>query len=237
MSLSLDNPTGAAALPARDRAGKPFADAPPQHYIEAWRAQWWNPEPPGLSRALEGLPIFLGSDDAVRGWAEALCNLCGSIEAHINDNCRGRVPRWMKLPKVLFGVERVTVVRCEAKDSRSFTNVADFVASVRTTVEVADQERLSDWLRAHPEGKLVSHAPFVDLAAHVYSRHDDKPRRVRFYEGGLVLAAAPGLERVAVDDHRGIVRKLRSNRYVNPLLELGKMRVYGVEQQMTFRGR
>jgi len=224
--LALAEPD-ADAIP-QHRAGKPFADAPPLTHIEAWRSKWWNPEPPGLSRLVEDLPIFHGSDHAVRGWAEALCGLCASIEAHINDNCRGRVPRWMKLPKVLFGVESITLVRTEAKDSRSHATATDLVADTRLPITPEQFEELRLWTHANPEGRLVTHKPFVDLAAHVYTAWAEKPQRVRFYAGGLVLACAPTQERIVLADHRGVERKRRSNRYQSPLLEIGTTRIYGV---------
>ncbi|WP_139826206.1 hypothetical protein [Derxia lacustris] len=213
----------------RAAAPKPFADAPPAARIDAWRAKWWDPGPPGLARLVDDLPIFHGSDAAVRDWTESLIALCGSIEAHINDRCRGRVPRWMRLPKVLFGVQSVTLVRSEAKDSSTFFSATELADSIKTPLAPADHDLLREWLAAHRDGRLVMHRPFTDLAAFVYTAFEPRPRRVRFYEGGLVLAKAVGCERLVLDDHRGVLRKPRSNRYQHPLLVLGTTRIYGID--------
>ncbi|AYK20498.1 hypothetical protein [Aeromonas veronii] len=137
------------------------------------------------------LPIYIGDHEAVTAFALSLGEVMAAVSDHIFDECRGKTPRWMAVPKVVFGVERLNLAKAPAKASRRFTELSDLVKRCGSFSD-EDKRKLEDWFQRNPQGELVAHKPFVDMRAYVFTRGEARPKRLRFYESGLVLAPAEG---------------------------------------------
>lgn len=177
-----------------------------------WKLAHWPPK--GMKKCGE-LPIYIGDHEAVTAFALSLGEVMAVVSDHIFDECRGKTPRWMAVPKVVFGVERLNLAKAPAKASRRFTELSDLVKRCGSFSD-EDKRKLEDWFQRNPQGELVAHKPFVDMRAYVFTRGEARPKRLRFYESGLVLAPAEGLELI-VQDHRGTIRSKRSDAFSAPM--------------------
>jgi hypothetical protein len=173
-----------------------------------WKANNWPPE---NLRQQGDLPIFSGGHAAVSEFGQSLADIMALLSEHVYDNCRGRVPRWMSIPKIFFSVERINLVTATAKDSRRFTSVDSLFAECGKFSDV-DKEKLTLALQANPERVLVAHKSFVDMRAYIYVKGERSPKRVHFYESGLVVAVT---EKFIFQDHRKAVRVQRNDAYAN----------------------
>lgn len=176
-----------------------------------WKLTNW---PPKDMRKCGELPIYIGRHDAVTEFYLSLGQVMAAVSDHILDECRGKTPRWMAVPKVIFGVERINLAKAPAKASRRFTDTAELVKRCGM-FESVDIRKLDMWLQANPAGELVAHKPFVDMRAYVFAR-GESPKRVRFYESGLVVAAPEGQE-IVMQDHRATIRSKRSDAFSEPM--------------------
>ena len=182
----------------------------PGERLAQWRDAHW---PPAHLRQYGELPVYIGDHETVTAFAETLADAMMVAADHIYDACRGRVPRWMQVPKIHFGVERLNVLKAPAKASKRFTSVTQLVAKCGD-FPPADLARVEAWLRSHERAIAVAHKPFVDLRAYVFVSGKEEPERVRFHESGLVVAMADGFK---VQDHRTTQRRKRRDALVEPL--------------------
>lgn len=176
-----------------------------------WKFQNW---PPAGMKQVNGLPIYIGEHHDVENFALSLGEVMSSVSDHVHDDCRGKTPRWMQVPKVIFGVERINLVQATAKASKRFTSLDELFKRCGGVTQ-QDAARLERWVSDHPLAELITHKEFTDLRAYVFSA-EHKPQRLRFYESGLVLAPRAGNE-VLVQDHRAVVRAKRSDGYAAPI--------------------
>jgi hypothetical protein len=206
-----------------DRGGEipgasPTVAAPrarPGDKLVGWRSRHW---PPVGMRQIAGLPIYVGTVDQVERFVEPLTEALLVVADHIYDHCGGKAPRWMRVPKICSGVTRLNLVTAKAKSSRRFEDISELL-QVCGEVSEDDARALREWLASDDDAELVAHKPFVDLRAYVFDADAEDPRRFRFYESGLVLAAADGF---VIQDQRGIVRKQRSDVLREPLARTAK---------------
>lgn len=195
--------------------------------LSNWRAANW---PPKDCRRLadERLPIYVGSYETVHAFAETLSEVMMEAADHIYEKCRGRKPQWMRVPKVLFGVERLTLTKGVAKASKRFRSVEELTASKCGDVDEEGRARLQAWAAATWDGELIAHKPFTGLRAYVFVNGQERPERVCFYESGLVVAVTPHF---IVQDHQAVKRKRRSDAYEKPLARTTRgWLVYGREK-------
>ena len=189
--------------------------ARPGDKLVGWRSRHW---PPAGMRQIAGLPIYVGTAEQVERFVGPLAEALLVAADHIYDHCGGKTPRWMRVPKICSGVTRLNLVTAKAKSSRRFEDVSELVQTCGAVSE-DDAHALREWLASDDDAELVAHKPFVDLRAYVFDGDGEDPRRIRFYESGLVLAAADGF---VVQDQRGVVRKQRSDVLREPLAHTGK---------------
>ncbi len=187
----------------------------PGERLAQWRDAHW---PPAKLRQYGELPIYIGDPDTVTEFAETLADAMMVAADHIYDACRGRVPRWMQVPKIHFGVERLNVLKAPAKASKRFTTATELLAKCGE-FPAADLARVEAWLRSHERAVVVAHKPFIDLRAYVFAKGREEPERVRFYESGLVIATAEGF---TMQDHRTTQRRKRKDALTEPLAVNGR---------------
>lgn len=173
--------------------------------LNEWRANHW---PPQGSRQIGRLQIFICEHDTLTRIAESLAPILEVASDLIESNERSRPPRWMRVPKLVFQVERLNIAQTESKASRRFTTIEALVAHCGSFSD-AGYEKVRDWFSSNPDGQLVCHKVSSDLRAYVFAR-GKAPERHRFHRSGLVLAAPPGND-VLVQDHRKTVRAPRSD--------------------------
>ncbi len=196
----------------------------PRAKLEAWRSA--NLPPKGMRKHAD-LPIYSGSHEKVSAFAMPLADLMAELSAHIFDECNGKTPRWMTVPKVLFGVKRINLVKTSAKASRRFDNIEDLVSRCGRFSR-SDTAKLSQWLINNPGGEFVAHKKANDLRAYVFSEGDEAPKRIRYYQSGLVVATT---KKFVMLDHQGTARDKRSDAYVHPLARTARdWVIYGVEK-------
>ncbi len=177
-----------------------------------WKLAHWPPK--GMKRCGE-LPIYIGDHEPVTAFALSLGEVMATVSDHIFGECRGKTPRWMAVPKVVFGVERLNLAKAPAKASKRFTELSDLEERCGSFSD-EDKRKLECWFQDNPQGELVAHKPFVDMRAYVFTRGEVRPKRLRFFESGLVLAPADGLE-IVVQDHRETIRSKRSDAFSEPI--------------------
>lgn len=177
--------------------------------LTAWREQYW---PPAHLQRYGELPLFTGTHEAVREFSETLAQAMMGAADHIYDKCRGDQPRWMRVPKVFFGVERVNLAKSPAKASKTFSTVAMLVAKCGQ-FEAPGLAKIKACLD-QGDKVVVAHRAFNDIRAYVFVRGQEEPHRVRFYESGLVLAVDPDF---IIQDHRTAKRRQRADRQKAPL--------------------
>jgi hypothetical protein len=136
----------------------------------------------------------------------------------------------MAVPKLVFGVRRVTLVQATAKASKRLDSL-DAVVKKFGQLKPETTRSLFKWMAANPSGYFVAHKPFTDLRAYVYVAGEGRPRRLRFYESGLVLAREPGIQ-LLKQDHREIVREGRSDALASPLAMLKGWALYGRPREL-----
>lgn len=182
--------------------------------MDDWRHAHWPPkgmkaisDDPGLPR--EKVKLFYGNRDQVAAFGETLADAMAGVADHIIDKARGRKPRWMAVPKIIFDVQRVNITHTVGKASRNFTSTSELMAKCGEfpSEVIAPME---EWLQSDPNAILVAHKPVVDQRAYVYCKGEEVPRRVWFLRSGLVLAASNGVE-MQIQDQRSIVRDKRSD--------------------------
>jgi hypothetical protein len=182
----------------------------PGERLDIWRANHWPPK--GLNQYRD-LPIYIGGHESVTQWTHTLAEALMVAADHIYEHCRGRTPRWMRIPKIHFGVQRLNVVVCQAKASKRLTSVEDLLRQCGSFAP-QDTERMKAFLQESRAHVLVAHKPFTDIRAYVFSQQQEAPERVRFYESGLVIAAN---EHFVVQDHRTTLRRQRKDALAFPL--------------------
>lgn len=186
----------------------------PSEQLQKWRASCW---PPKGTRQFGELPIWVGDHEAVAAFAQILGNVMAATSDHIFDVCGGRTPRWMAVPKIIFGVLRLNLVKSYAKASKRFQ--ADELAKLVKkcgSFDSTDFTKLEEWFQSHPTGELVAHKPFIDLRAYVFIKNDKKPKRMRFYESGLVVAP-PDSHEILIQDHTHTIRSKRSDAFASAI--------------------
>jgi hypothetical protein len=174
----------------------------PGKRLEEWRSKFW---PPVGMRQVDQLPIYVGERDDVAAYAETLSEALLSAADHIYDKCRGKPPRWMKIPKVHMDVERMNITTAQAKASKKFTDLDDLTRRCGT-FDGATLSLAREWLANHRRAYLVAHRPFNDLRAYLFWESRGEPERVRFYESGLVISPA---EAFLIQDQRAVQRRKR----------------------------
>lgn len=174
--------------------------------LDGWRLKHW---PPKSMRQCGDLPIYIGDHACVTAFAETLREAMASASDHVMDNCSGKVPRWLCVPKIVFNAERVNLVRATAKASESFDSI-DSLPKRCGKFNARDVDALTQWLEAHPGEQLVAHKPFPDLRAYVFVTGEARAERVRYYRSGLVVSRSGGGD-VVVQDHRRAIRTQRSD--------------------------
>lgn len=177
-----------------------------------WRHENW---PPKGMRQFHGLPIYIGDPQSVERLALSLGEVMGDVSDHVEEKCRGKTPRWMQVPKIVFRVERLNIVLATAKASKRFSSLAELNKRCGDFLP-GEGSKVERWVQENPLGQLVTHKEFDDLRAYVYVAGEGAPQRLRFYESGLIVAPCVG-DDVLVQDHRGVVRSRRSDRYGAPL--------------------
>lgn len=182
----------------------------PGERLERWRDANW---PPKALRQFGELPIYFGDHDSVTAFAETLGEALLGAADHIYDKCGGRAPRWMRVPKIVFGVERMNVAQSTAKASKRFSTLTALAAKCGQFPD-AEVAKITQWLDSAEGAEVVAHKPFIDLRAYLFIKGKTEPERVRFYESGLVVAVEQGF---AVQDHRQIVRRRRRDTLSDPL--------------------
>lgn len=182
-----------------------------------WRHENWPPK--GMRQVL-GLPIYIGAPKSVERLALSLGEVMGSVSDHVEEKCRGKTPRWMQVPKIVFRVERLNLVHATAKASKRFSSLAELTKRCGDFNQ-ADGIEVERWVQENPLGQLVTHKAFDDLRAYVYVAGEAAPQRLRFFESGLIVAPCVG-DDVLVQDHREVVRSKRSDRYGAPLARTTK---------------
>lgn len=184
----------------------------PGDRILQWKLTHWPPK--GMRQCGE-LPIYIGDHGSVTAFSLSLGEVMAAVSDHIFGAGRGKTPRWMAVPKVVFDVERMNLTKAAAKESRRFTELSDLETRCGNFSDEA-RRKLQGWFQSNPQGELVAHKPFVDMRAYVFTRSEARPKRLRFYESGLVLAPAEGRE-IVVQDHRETIRSKRSDALSEPL--------------------
>lgn len=182
----------------------------PGERLAQWRSAHW---PPAGLQQYDQLPIYVGNHESVAAFAETLADAMMVAAEHIYDTCGGQTPRWMQLPKIRFGVERLNVLKASAKASKRFSTETQLVAKCGA-FPAADLARVAAWLSSDERAVVVAHKPFVDLRAYVFTQGKDEPERVRFYESGLIVATTDGF---TVQDHRDTLRRKRRDALTEPL--------------------
>jgi hypothetical protein len=181
--------------------------------LAAWREANWPPQ--GMRPLAHGEPVYQGTHAQLTKLSHSLREVMLKLESHIQDECGGRVPRWMSIPKLIFHVERINLVQTKAKASRRFADLTRLQAACGN-FPPAKRAALAEWFDAHPGDELVAHRPFNDLRALIHVR-GEPARRVRFHESGLVLAPPPDQDMVLVQDHRKVERQRRRDALADPL--------------------
>lgn len=191
----------------------PASPIRPRDLVDAWRSAHW---PPPLRQLGVDLPVYAGSHALVSEWAQPLMEVMSAVSDHVGDlENGGRPPRWMRVPKLLFGVTRINLVQATAKASRRFECLEKLLHRCGS-LPPESVAKVSAWLEENPGRGLVAHAAFEDLRAYVWQIGNPRASRVRFYLSGAVLATAPGVDLV-VQDHRRTVRNSRADAYRDPL--------------------
>lgn len=190
----------------------PPQSSTPEELLTEWKAAHW---PPKGMRKVGELPIYIGEHESVTALAASLAGVMALLSEHIVNDGRSRAPRWMAVPKIEYLVERVNIVTTTAKASRRFGSLAD-IESHCGPLSVIGAARLREWFDDNVEGEVVAHKPFVDLRAYVFCKGSDLPKRHRFYQSGLIIAA-PQDQELLVQDNRRIVRAKRRDRLTDPL--------------------
>lgn len=191
-----------------------------------WREKHWPPA--GLRQYKrdpeENLPLFYGSYDQVVKYWDAVRELYEQMEGHVRDNCAGRWPRWIALPKFYYNVERINLTMGVANASKRFDQGSDVDEIVAKCGEfpAAAKRTMQTWLGT-PGKVLVAHRAFQDLRAYVFTGTAPDPIRTRFYDCGLILSVEASF---SVQDHRGVKRRKRSDAYVDPLCTNGTWSVF-----------
>lgn len=181
--------------------------------VTAWLGTHWPPR--GMSQLAGEANIYQGTHEQLTLFSNALAELMLQLEDHINDTCRGRIPRWMKIPKLAFDVERINLVQAQAKDSRRFANLVELQATCGALDE-ASLGRVRDWFDRHSHQELIGHLTFQDRRAFVYVRGAPEARRLRYWDSGLAVAAPTGGS-ILVQDQRGVVRRKRKDALSDPI--------------------
>lgn len=184
----------------------------PKKLLFSWKAAHW---PPKGMRKIDALPIYVGDHKAVTAFAESLCGVMALVSEHVVGTGNGKIPRWMAVPKIEYLVERLNIVTSTAKASLRFGSLIELEAGCGP-IDDEGKERLLEWFSNHEGGEVVAHKAFIDLRAYVFCKDQPDPRRHRFYQSGLVVAAPPGGE-ILIQDNRHVVRAKRRDSRVDPL--------------------
>lgn len=194
--------------------------------LAEWRVKNWPPAELRQYVDKDGirLPIYYGKHDIVASFGEKLADIMQLMSTHVMDECRGRVPKWMTIPKLHFGVVRLNITTSTAKASRRFYDTDSLVAKCGTFTK-KETKAMDAWLQEQAGAVLVAHRSFIDLRSYVFKKTDDKPARERFYECGLVLAVEDGF---IIQDNRGVVRSKRSDAYNSPIASSDRWRVFAL---------
>jgi hypothetical protein len=183
-----------------------------------WRAAHW---PPAQLTQYSNLPIYYGSYEQVFQFHAGLAAVLSIVGDQVV-NQGGHKPRWLRIPKIEFGVRRLNLVATTGHASRRFTSTRKL--QDRCGLFEPDQvAAMEDALVENPEHALVAHQVIQDTRVYLFTSHDRAPRRVRFMQTGLVLAVEEGF---VVQDHSRAHRTQRNDAYSDPIAVNDEWTVY-----------
>lgn len=186
--------------------------------MRLWREQNW---PPKAFRQFQNLPIYYGSYDEVFAFQEKLAAATGLVLDHIAD-MGGYKPRWLRVPKVEFGVTRLNLVSTTGKASRRFDSVPKLLDKCGP-FDGADVQAMTLELENMPGHVLVAHKAIQDTRVYIFTERDRAPKRERFMQDGLVLAVVEGF---FIQDHSRQFRTTRKDAYSSPIAKNEEWTVY-----------
>jgi hypothetical protein len=96
----------------------------PEGLFRKWRNTHW---PPKEMRSYLDLPLYIGTHEQVAKFSQTMGDVLLGLSSHIEDTCRGKIPRWLDVPKVSFDVLRVNLTKTIAKASKRFTDTDQLV--------------------------------------------------------------------------------------------------------------
>ncbi len=178
--------------------------------------------PPPYLEQVRDLPIFHGnteSVDAYRNEWKPLIDLAKSFypTAYLPpDNLP--FPASLEIPQFIYRVQRVSLNKTKAKESKSFGSISALIEKCGLFSE-SDMGKLeAAALNATDDFKLVAHRVFTDLRAYVFcldvNGESLPPKRIRFYKTSLVMQTNPDF---TICDQRQAPRKSRNDAYSDPI--------------------
>lgn len=191
-----------------------------------WRKDNW---PPKRLRQHENLPLYFGKHEDVFAFYETLAAMTGMAD-HIAE-LGGYKPRWLRRPKVEFGVRRVNLVSTTGKTSRRFTSLSKLIEKCGPFNEEQQQAILA--ALCNPNHVIVAHKAIQDIRAYIFTDRNREPKRERFMKNGLVLAVEEGC---LIQDHSRQFRTQRKDSYSNPIAENEEWTVF-VKPESEVQGR
>ena len=188
----------------------------PRAMIDTWRTESWPPQ--HMLSPSASLPLFLATRTAGLAFKKKLDGVLAGMESYLKEECGGRLPRWMRLPKIVEDVVMVNIVNAEGKASFKAPDMESLLAKCGG-FDAEEIIKLKAWFSRHPEGALVAHRAARDLRAYAYLKDVGEPVRVRFHRSGLVVLPPLGMEpgQIVVQDHRESKRRERSDAYRAPI--------------------
>jgi hypothetical protein len=180
--------------------------------IAKWRLENWPPK--GIN-PYDGLPLYIGDYDRVSAFAETLAPIMAEMSSHIVDKCRGRIPRWMLIPRVGFEVTRINLTMATAKESKSF-DTTTALSNRCGLLKLEVIQHIESELIRNPNLEIKAHRSFNDIRAYVWNKKEEMPSRFRFLDSGLVLSYAE-VNSLNIQDNRRQLRKKRKDALKNPL--------------------
>lgn len=179
--------------------------------------------PPPHLEQVRDLPIYQGNMATVKAYHDEWQPLisrakCFYPSAYLPpDNLP--FPASLEIPLFMYHVERVSLNKTQAKESKSFGSVGALIDKCGDFPE-SHLDRLNEAAENDPTGELrfVAHRSFVDLRAYVFCLDNNglklPPQRIRFYRTGLILQTTPDFK---VIDQRQAPRKRRNDAYTDPI--------------------
>ncbi|NHQ86826.1 hypothetical protein HA050_11920 [Iodobacter sp. HSC-16F04] len=183
----------------------------PEGLFRKWRNAHW---PPKGMRSYPDLPLYIGTHEQVAEFSQTMGEVLLGLSSHIEDTCRGKIPRWLDVPKVSFDVLRVNLTQTIAKASKQFADTDQLVRRCGR-FDANTLQLINAKLLENPFLYIVAHRPFHDVRAYVFSSNSE-PDRLHFLQCGLVLACTQP-DDLLIQDQRNIYRKRRKDAYGDSL--------------------